>query len=145
MTCENWQDLILDREDLNDAQRQELDQHLSNCLSCDVWAAALAAVDAQGREQFQSQINPKAFHARVLNSLARHRRRSWMASMPDLLDVLGWTAVGLLGMVGLLVWTDRTNWLGNDLVWMGTAALVGSVAWAAVVLRKEASEARVLF
>jgi len=145
MTCENWQDLILDGEDLNDAQRKELNRHLSICASCEAWAVALAEVDAQGRELFKTEINPMAFQARLLNSLARQRRRSWMASLPDLLDVLGWSAVGLLGMVALLVWTNRANWLGNDLVWMGTAALVGSVAWAAVVLRREESRARVLF
>jgi predicted anti-sigma-YlaC factor YlaD len=144
MTCENWQDLILDREHLNDAQRQELDQHLSNCVACEVWAAALAEVDSQGREVFQAEIDPMTFQARVLRSLARYRRRSWMTSVAELLDALGWTAIGLLGMVGLLVWTNRANWLGNHLVWMGSAALVGGVAWAAVVLWKEESGPRLL-
>ena len=145
MTCENWRDLLLDSEYLSDTQRQELDQHLSNCASCEVWATALAEVDSQGREVFEAEINAMAFRARVLDSLARHRRLNWMASVPDLLEVLGWSAIGLLGMVGLLVWTNRASWLGNHLVWMGTVALAGSVAWAGIVLWKEESEARVLF
>jgi len=144
MTCEHWQDLLLYRENLNDAKRLELDRHLSNCVSCEAWAAALAEVDAQGGALFQADVDAMAFQARVLHSLARYRRRNWMASVPDLLDVLGWSAVGLLVMVGSLVWTNRVNWLGDDLVWMGTAALVGGVAWAAVVLWREESETRLL-
>ena len=144
MTCENWRDLLLDSEYLSDAQRQELDQHLSNCVSCEVWAVALAEVDSQGREVFQAEMNLVALQARVLRAVARHRWRTWMSSVPDFLDVLGWSAVGLLGMVGLLVWTGRVSLLGNHLVWMGAPALVGGVAWAAVVLWKEESGTRVL-
>jgi predicted anti-sigma-YlaC factor YlaD len=142
MTCENWRDLLLDREHLNNAQRQELDEHLANCVGCEVWAAALAEVDAQGKEQFQAEVNPAAFQTRVLCAVAHQSQQNWMESVPVVLDVLGWSAVGLLGMVGILVGTNRINWLGNHLMWMGAAALVGSVAWAVVVLWKEESGTR---
>jgi predicted anti-sigma-YlaC factor YlaD len=144
MTCENWQDLLLDREHLNDAQRQKLDEHLSDCADCKIWAMALAEVDARAVDLFQTEVNPVAFQERVLRAVARQLWRNWMSSVPDFLDVLGWSAIGLLGMVGLLVWTDRVSLLGNHLVWMGAPALVGGVAWAAVVLWKEESGTRVL-
>ena len=144
MTCAEWRELILDREYLNDAQRQRLDEHLSNCADCKVWDMALAEVDTQAIALVKAEVNPVAFQAQVLRAVARQRRRNWMASVPDLLDVVGWSAVGLLGMVGLLVWTNRASWLGNHLVWMGSAALVGGVAWAALVLWKEESGTRLL-
>ena len=144
MTCENWQDFILDREQLNDAQRQELDQHLSICANCKVWAMALAGVDAQAIALFQAEVNPVACQERVLRTVARQRRQKWISAVPDLLDAIGWSAVGVLGIIGFLVWTNRASWLGNHLVWMALPALVGSVARAAVVLWKEESGTHLL-
>ena len=67
-----------------------------------------------------------------------------MAAVPDVLDVLGWGAVGVLGMLGFLLWTNWATGFGKHHVWMGVAALVGSMAWAGSVLLKEESEARPL-
>jgi hypothetical protein len=142
MTCEGWQELILDRENLDEVQRHDLAQHLPNCIHCSTWAKALAEVDANVTEKLMAEVSPLALRGRVLYALARERRQNWMAAVLDLLDVLGWGAVGVLGMAGLLLWSNLASRFGNHHLWMGVAALVGSMAWAGSVLWKEESEAR---
>jgi len=144
MTCESWQELILDREYLDEVQRRNLDQHLSNCNNCRAWAKALGEAEAVVTDQLLAEMDPLTFRAQLLHALARERRQNWMAAVPDLLDVLGWGAVGVLGMAGLLLWTNWASGFGNHHVWMGVAALAGSMAWAGSVLWKEESEARPL-
>jgi len=144
MTCESWQELILDREYLEEVQRRDLDQHLPNCIYCSTWAKALAEVDANMKEYLKAEVIPLTLRDRVHYALARERRQNWMAAVPDLLDVLGWGAVGVLGIAGILFWTNWASGFGNHHVWMGVAALAGSMAWAGSVLWKEESEARPL-
>lgn len=144
MTCESWQELILDREYLDEVQRRDLDQHLPNCIHCSTWAKALVEMDATMTEYLKAEVNPLTVRGRVVYALARERRQNWMAAVPDVLDVLGWGAIGVLGMMGLLLWTSWASRPGNHLVWIGVAALLGSMAWAGSVLWKEESEARSL-
>jgi predicted anti-sigma-YlaC factor YlaD len=141
MTCESWQELILDREYLDEVERRDLDQHLTNCIHCSAWAKALAEVDANVTEYLKTEATPLALRGRVLYALAWERRQNWMATVPDLLDVLGWGAVGVLGIAGLLLWTNWTSGFGNHHLWIGVAALAGSMAWAGSVFWKEESEA----
>jgi predicted anti-sigma-YlaC factor YlaD len=143
MTCERWQELVLDREYLNEVQRRNLDQHLSNCVTCRAWAKALAEAEAVVTDQLLTEMDPTAFRARLLDALARERRQKWMAAVPDVLDALGWSAIGVLGIAALLLWTTWVVWLGNHLVLAGAVGLVGSLACAGVVLWKEESEAGV--
>jgi predicted anti-sigma-YlaC factor YlaD len=144
MTCESWQELVLEREYLNEVQRRNLDQHLSNCSYCRAWEKALAEVEAVVTDQLLAEMDPMAFRDRLLHTLARERRQKWMAAVPDLLDALGWSAIGVLVIVALLFWTTWIVWLGNHPVLVGTVALVGSLALAGAVLWKEESEAGVL-
>jgi predicted anti-sigma-YlaC factor YlaD len=142
MTCESWQELILDRESLDQAQRRDLDQHLLNCIHCSSWAKALAEMDATLTEYLKAEATPLTLTGRVRYALARERRQNWMAAVPDLLDVLGWGAVGVLAMLGFLLWTNGATAFGIHRVSMGVAALIGSMAWAGSVLWREQSEAR---
>jgi hypothetical protein len=108
-------------------------------------AKALAEMNANMREYLKAEVNPPALKGGVFYALARERQqKNWMSAVPALLDVLGWSLVGALGMLGLQLWTNSANAFGNHHVWMGVAALVGSMAWAGSVLWKEESEARPL-
>ena len=136
MTCEAWQELILDKESLRDLERRELEKHLSSCIDCQAWEKALVETDTMLTEELKSEANASDLRALVLRAVARERRQPWMTEAFDLLDGLGWGAMGVLGVVAFMFWTHWTT-LDNHLVWMGAAAVAGSVAWAGGVLRKE--------
>ncbi len=143
MTCEEWQDEILDEEFLSDLRRRDLHLHMSSCVNCRAWAEALAGMEESLKQQLKSEASPSSLRPLVLRAVARERRSSWVAAAPELLDGLGWGAVGVLGMAALMFWTNWP-WLDHYLVWMGAAAVAGSAGWAGGVLRKEKSEARLV-
>ena len=135
MKCEDWQELILEREQLQPAEQAELDQHLSSCTGCRLWAKALAEIEATLTEQLRAELNPSLLRPRILRAVGRER--SWIDGMPELLDALGWSALGVLAMAGLLLWS---RWQGWHLWLPGAATLGGSLAWAGRVLWREQSE-----
>ena len=95
MTCEGWQELILDEECLDDVQQRELHEHLSNCMDCRAWAQALVGAEALLTEQLKSEANSSELTTLVLRAVARERRQPWMTAAPELLDGLGWGAIGV--------------------------------------------------
>jgi len=137
MKCEDWQELILERERLEPEKQRELGQHLSSCPGCRVWAKALTEIEVILTAQLRAELNPSVLSPRISRAVARER--SWMKGVPELLDALGWNALGVLAMAGLLLWS---NWRGWHLWLAGAGILAGSLAWAGRVLWKDHSEIR---
>ena len=140
MKCEDWQELILEREQLEPDQQRELGQHLSSCDGCRFWAKALTETETTLTAQLRAELNPSALGPRISRAVARERR--WMNGVPELLDTLGWSALWILAMAGLLLWTNWRGWIGNHLFWAGAGTLAASLAWAGRVLWKDESETR---
>ena len=65
-----------------------------------------------------------------------------MTGARELLDALGWSALAVLAMSGLLLWSGWQDWIGDHLLLMGASTLAGSLAWAGLVLWRDGSEAR---
>jgi predicted anti-sigma-YlaC factor YlaD len=140
MQCEDWQELILERERLEPGEKRELAQHLSRCTGCRAWADALTDVEATLTAQLRAELRPSALSPRILRAVARERR--WMTEVPELLEALGWNALAVLAMAGFFLWTNWRGWIGHHLLLAGAGTLVASLAWAARVLWKDQSEAR---
>ena len=137
MKCEDWQERTLERENLEPLDLRELDQHLITCAECRKWATALNEVDAELRVQLRAEVNVPDLRPRILGHVARERRRLWITAMPELMDALGWSIVGILAMAILFLWSNWTDWIAAHLLSAGAATLVGSLMWAARVLWKE--------
>jgi predicted anti-sigma-YlaC factor YlaD len=140
MKCEDWQELILEREQLELGQQTNLAQHLSSCEDCREWAKALAEMDASLTTQLIADLNPSVLPPRISRAVAREK--IWMAGVPDFLEALGWSALWMLTMAGVLLWTNGRGWIGNHLFWAGAGTLAASLAWAGRVLWKDKSETR---
>ncbi len=135
MKCEDCQELILEREWLAPGQEIELGQHLSSCDDCRAWARALTEVEATLTAQLCAELNPSVLGPRIARAVARER--IWTAGVPELLDSLGWSALGILAMMGLLLWSNWQSWR----LWLaGAGTLAASLVWAGRVLWKEHSE-----
>ena len=142
MKCEDWQELILERERLEPDEQRELGQHLAGCIGCRAWAKALTEIEAILTAQLRAELNLSVLSPRISRAVARERSRRWMTGVPELLDALGWSALGILAMAGLLLWSNWRHWIGDHLLLAGAGTLAGSLAWAGWVLWKDQSEAR---
>jgi predicted anti-sigma-YlaC factor YlaD len=132
MTCEGWQELILEPERLAPAEQNRLQQHLACCSGCRLWANALAEVDSILTAELRAAIDPSALHQRIARAVAHERR--WMTRVPEALDALGWSALAILVMASLLLCSNCRPWH----LWLaGAATLSGSLAWAARALGNE--------
>jgi predicted anti-sigma-YlaC factor YlaD len=142
MKCEDWQELILERERLEPDEQRELVQHLSSCMGCRAWAKALTEMETILTAQLRAEVNLSVLSPRISRAVARERRRRWMTGVPELLEALGWSALGGLAMAGLLLWSGWRDWIGAHLWLADAVTLAGSLAWAGWVLWKDQSEAR---
>ena len=140
MRCEDCQERIFERDGLEPLDLQALDQHLLTCAECLKWAKALNEVDAELRAQLHAEVTVPGLRARILGRVAWERRRFWVAAVPELMDGLGWSIVGILAMSVLFLWPNVMGWIATHLLSVGGAALVGSLVWAARVLWKEESD-----
>lgn len=140
MKCEDAQQWMFERDDLGPPEQQELDQHLLTCGDCRKWAQTLSDVEAELTTQLQAEVSAPDLPPRMLGLVARERRRRRITAMPELLDALGWSVVGILAMAALSLWTNWTDWITAHLRSTGAATLIGSLLWAARVLWKEDSD-----
>ena len=140
MRCEDWQELIFERDGLEPLDRQELDQHLITCAECLKWVKALNEVDAELRAQLRAEVSVPDLRPRILGHVARERGRLWITAMPELMDALGWSIVGILAIAVLFLWSNWTDWIAAHLVSAGAVTLVGSLMWAARALWEEDSD-----
>lgn len=140
MKCADWQELILDREQLEPDELRELGKHLSGCDGCRVWAKALTEIEADLTAHLRAQLNGSVLSGRILRAVARER--SWMNGVPELLDTLGWNALAVLALAGLFLWSDWRGWIGNHLWSVGAGTLAGSLVWAGWALWKDQSKTR---
>lgn len=143
MKCEDWQELILERERLEPGEQRQLSQHLTSCTGCRAWAKVLTEIETTLTAQLRAELNPSGLHPRISRAVARERR--WMKDVPELLDALGWNALGVLALGALLLGSHWRGWFGDHLWLVGAATMAGSLAWAGWVLWKDQSEARRLF
>lgn len=140
MRCEDWQEMILEREQLEPGKHRQLAEHLSICASCRVWEKALTEIEATLAAQLRAELNPSLLGTRISRAVARERR--WVNGVPELLDALGWSALGIMAIAGMLLWTNWRGWIISHLLWVGAGTLAASLAWAGRVLWRDQSETR---
>ena len=130
MQCQEWQELILERERLTPSESQQLDGHLASCAGCRRWADALTEVESVLAAEFRAGLDASALHRRITRAVTREQ--IWTKGLPEALDALGWTALAVLVMAGLLLSTNGFGWY----FWLaGAVTLSASLAWAARVYR----------
>ena len=140
MRCDDWQGRILERNALEPFDDLELDRHLLSCAECVKWARALNEVDAELRAQLNAEVTVPDLRPRILGLVAQQRRRRWATAMPELMDALGWSTMGILAMAGLFLWPNVMDWIKTHLLSVGGTALVASLVWAARALWREESD-----
>ncbi len=97
---------------LDDEQRKQLAQHLEGCSECRAYAAALAQLDGQLQKSLQArwpESHPKEVElsSALADILPRFRKNQMKINHSNTLRSLGWGALTILLIVGL-VWTLKT-------------------------------------
>ena len=108
MPCAQFEDLLLDYEQLDPQQRRSIDAHVAACADCRAFLDSLADLDAACSDRFAQFRAPAGFREVVLRRIDREvplRRPSYV---PEVLYFVGWAAVvaiavGLLYQTGILL------------------------------------------
>jgi predicted anti-sigma-YlaC factor YlaD len=118
MACTQFEDLLLDYEELAGAARAEVDSHVAVCAECRAFLETLAGLDARLTAMYAGVTAPARFRGRVL---ARTPRR--LSRLPEMLDFAGWAAVA--GVAAALLWlAGEALQVEPLLLWAGGAAAV---------------------
>lgn len=128
MACTQFEDLLLDYEELAGATREEVDRHVAVCAECRAFVETLAGLDARLTSVYAGLNAPEGFRARVL---ARTPRR--LSRLPEMLDFAGWAAVA--GVAAALLWlAGDALQIEPLLLWAGgaTAVTIPCAVWTAL-------------
>ena len=86
MPCEQWEALILDYSELDQAERARVDQHASECAGCDGLLRRLQSMDAALTRSVAAP--PRMMHDVLLRTTLRRP-----PVLPHVLDFVAWAAV----------------------------------------------------
>src|SRR2546428_8075036 len=93
MACAEFEDRLLDYDELESESLQVTDAHLAVCTDCSVFLQALKEVDASLVNLFAGCNVSPTFRASVIGRLKSLRGSRRPSPIPEVLDFIGWAAV----------------------------------------------------
>jgi predicted anti-sigma-YlaC factor YlaD len=91
VTCQSVEDLLIEGGSLSN----EVQAHLSDCVSCREYQETLSEQDRYLRELYEGVLAPSGFHSRVRATVAQGGPQP----LSKLLDAIGFVAVGVIAVV----------------------------------------------
>lgn len=153
MTCDQYQERILDSEQLTPGERESVDAHIRVCPQCRKVARAWWALDSALTQQLRAPALSAGFDAQLRQRIASeppaasptglderrraleaeyvasHQRRDLRRWIPQLLDVLGYGAAGGIGgWIAMTLLTQAGASWSASLTLTGPQMLVASSA-----------------
>jgi anti-sigma factor RsiW len=120
MACTEFEDLLIDYDELSDLQRVAVDAHLSGCEACQTYWQILHEMDAELTHEFAGRAAPPHLGSEVRQLTARIPAAKEPSYVPAVLDLIGGVAAS--GIVLFLAF-----WFGAGLqVGLGPFVAVGS-------------------
>ena len=137
MSCESFEELLLDYAELPAQAQDAVDLHLTQCVSCRQYSDTLSQLDAALTEQFSGVQPSELFHSRLHAATTSRSPLSVPSFLPELLDLIG--VAGIVLVLSLILWkvvpipeiTDFVPIVGIVLPVCGGLALFG-IAWLGV-------------
>ncbi len=93
MPCAEFEDRLLDYENLREEERRAVEAHLRGCEDCCTFLDALSSVDAAlARGLGELEVSP-GFRRAALDRAWREVPLRKPSFVPEILDFVGWAAV----------------------------------------------------
>lgn len=131
--CKEWEELLLQYEDLEADTRRSVDRHLAACAGCRGFLETLETIDLELTAMLRDMEPAPGFDTRVLaRASAMAPTRLWIT---EALDGIGWLSIA--GILTLLAahWTAEWNGTRLPAAWLSLAWLqpLGAVLIAAAL------------
>src|SRR5690242_13112582 len=109
--CEEWEELLLQYQELEPGRRQTVDLHLAVCAGCRDFLAALETIDTELAAALGEVEPAPGFDTRVraqAGAAMRTPRPGLRDGLIEALDGIGWLSVA--GILAMLAAHGRLEW-----------------------------------
>ena len=102
MSCASFEELLLDYADLPAQERDAVDLHVTQCVSCRRYSDTLLQLDVALTEQFSGVQPSELSHSRLHAVTTSRSQLSAPLFLPELLDLIG--VAGIVLVLSLVLW-----------------------------------------
>jgi hypothetical protein len=138
MACAEFEELLIDYQDLPFPQRAKVDAHLAGCADCREYKSILQQLDGELSAQYSGVTPLSELQARIHSRIAAETRLARLSFLPEILDFIGGAAI--VAIVFSLAWmfvpreatalADALPLAGGSLALAGAA--LAAATWAGV-------------
>src|SRR5713226_9517082 len=93
MPCAEFEDRLLDYDNLRDHERLPVEAHLERCQECRAFLEAVHSVDTALKEALGNLRVSPSFQPAALDRACREAPLRKPSFVPEILDFVGWAAV----------------------------------------------------
>ena len=101
MACAEFEDLLLDYDELNSEELQAANGHVAECADCRAFLETLKELDVSLTNLFAGSNVSPTFGQSVIGRLQSRPENPRPSFVPEVLDFIGWAAV--FAIIGWLV------------------------------------------
>jgi anti-sigma factor RsiW len=99
--CSEFENLLAGYDALEESDRARVDAHVAQCSACSALAQALSDLGTALSAEYGEVRAPRMLRERLSRELSHDPLRK-PSSLPEILDMVGWSAVACAG--GIAVW-----------------------------------------
>jgi len=133
MACAEFEELLIDYQDLPFPERTKVDAHLAGCTGCREYLSILRQLDDDFTAQYSGMTANRGLQLRIRSRIAAETRLARLSYLPEILDFIG--AAGIVAIVSSLVWMlvpREALALPDDLLLAGASLALAGATWAGV-------------
>src|SRR2546428_13865304 len=122
MPCAEFEDLLLDYDELDSEELQAANAHVAECVGCRAFLETLKELDVSLTNFFAGYNVSPTFRQSVIRRLESRPESPRPSFVPEVLDFIGWAAVFAI-IAWLVVQVSPPIQIGGDFSSGGGAAL----------------------
>ena len=133
MACAEFEELLIDYQDLPFPERTRVDAHLAGCADCREYMSILRQLERDLTAQYSGVTARSELQTRIHSRITAETRLARLSFLPEILDFIGGAAI--VAIVFSLAWLlvpRETIALQNALLLAGASLALAGATWAGV-------------